>query len=152
MLKLLFYRERKKLNKLVIKNPLDEITLEMRPFVYKLNRKSENPWVGTVPTLYNNMKRKGVQFFQDKRSNFFKIMDGEWYFTWIGNKDQIRQNLFSCIDGRDKKSIGSILDEEVETWIQIQEIIPVNSEYPNDFPKYMEKYINYFRSIGYIAE
>lgn len=98
------------------------------------------------------MKRKGVQFFQDKRSNFFKIMDGEWYFTWIGNKDQIRQNLFSCIDGRDKKSIGSILDEEVETWIQIQEIIPVNSEYPNDFPKYMEKYINYFRSIGYIAE
>ncbi|MEK7339790.1 MAG: hypothetical protein WBD50_07545 [Candidatus Rhabdochlamydia sp.] len=154
-LKLLFYREKRKPNKLVIKNPPDEIALEMPSFVYQLNRKSENhegPWVGTVATLYNNVKRKGVQSLRDNRWNFFKIMDGGWYFTWIGNTDQIRQSLFSTIEGRDKESVGSISDEEIETWIQAQEIIPMDSQYPNDFPKYIKKHIDYFRSIGYIAE
>lgn len=78
-------------------------------------------------------------------------MDGGWHFTWIGDKDQIRQKLLD-IEGRDKESVDSISDEEIETWIQAQEAIPMDSQYPNDFPKYVEKHIDYFRSIGYIAE
>ncbi len=153
--KLFFYREKKKPNKLVIKNPPDAIALEMPLFIYQLNRKSEiheGRWVGTVATLYGNFKRKGVQFFRDNRYNFFKITDGGWHFTWIKDKDQIKQKLLSILEGRDKESVDSISDEEVETWIQAQEIIPMNSEYPNDFPKYMEKHIDYFKSIGYITE
>ena len=143
-LKLLLYREKRKPNKLVIKNPPDEIALEMPSFVYQLNRKSENqedPWVGTVVTLYNNIRKKGIQFFRDNRWDFFKIMDAGWCFTSVGNADQIKQNLFSAAEGK-----------EIDTWIQTQEIIPMDSSYPNDLPKYMEKHINYFRSIGYTAE
>lgn len=154
-LRLLLYREKRKPNKLVIKNPPDAIALEMPLFMYQLNRKSEmhgGRWIGTVATLYDQVKRKGVQFFRDNRGSFFQIMDGGWHFTWMGGKDRIRQKLLNVVEGRDKESVDSISDEEMETWIQAQEIIPVDSSYPNDFPKYMEKHIDYFRSIGYIAE
>ncbi|PWU15564.1 MAG: hypothetical protein C5B45_02270 [Chlamydiae bacterium] len=152
-LKLLFYREKRKPNKLVIKNPPDAIALEMPLFIYQLNRKEihADPWVGTVATLYDNVKRKGVQFFRDKRWDFFKVMDGGWHFTWIGDKNQIRQKLLDVEDSH-KENVDSISDEEIETWIQAQEIIPMDSQYPNDFPKYMKKHIDYFKSIGYIAE
>lgn len=155
MFKCLFYKETRKPKKLVIKNPPEAIALEMPLFIYQLNRKSElheGRWVGTVATLYKTVKRKGVQFFRDNRWNFFQIRDGGWHFTWMGGKDKIRQKLLSVVEGRDKESVDLLSDKEIETWIQAQEIIPIDGEYPNDFPEYMKKNMKHLKSIGFIAE
>lgn len=70
----------------------------------------------------------------------------------MGGKDKIRQKLLSVVEGRDKENVDLLSDKEIETWIQTQEIIPIDGEYPNDFPEYMKKNMKHLKSMGFIAE
>lgn len=131
------------------------VTLGMPLFVYQLNRTTpvlEGHWVGTVATLYKNVKKKGVQFFRNQRYNFFKIENGGWLFTWMGGKDKVRQKLLSVVEGREKEEVDKLSDEEIESRIPLSHAIPIDSPYPNDFPKYILDNMDYFKSIGFIAE
>lgn len=131
------------------------VAFDMPLFIFQLNRTSSilgGRWVGTVATLYRNVKKKGIQLFRDRRHSFFRVKNGGWHFTWMGGKEKIRQKLLSVVEGIEREEVDIISDEELELWMQSNPFIPIDSAYPNDFPRYIRNNIDYFRSIGFIAE
>ena len=124
------------------------IAFHMPWFIYQLNRKhnwdNNNEWVGTVATLYGNFKKKGAQFFREYRWFFPRVVKAGWHFTYMGGKNRVRQKLLSIIGG----SGNAISDEEMETWMQNQVIIPID----HTFPKYVRENIVFFESIDFIAK
>jgi beta-1,4-mannosyl-glycoprotein beta-1,4-N-acetylglucosaminyltransferase len=132
---------------------LDAVALEMPIFFFQLNRRTHTgetwgggPWIGTVATTYKKFSRHGAQYFRNKRAIFPRIYNGGWHFTWMGGKEKIRQKLCSVVEGREDGAQMS--DEEIDKWIQSHPVFPLDMNFPN----YVKKNEQYFRSIGFIAD
>ena len=136
---------------------------EMRISFYHLNRQTDfglscangpwvasitpkGPWIGTVITTYGVLIKFGVQYFRDSRWRFPRVHNGGWHFTWMGGKDKIRKKISSIVEG--DPNGGSISDEEIDRWIDMHPVVPVDES----FPKYMLKNFDYLKSIGFIAD
>lgn len=136
--------------------PLQGIAFGMSLYMFQLNRKANiygGKWTGTVATLYKNIKKKGVQHFRNNRCSFAVKPNAGWHFTWMGGKDMIKQKFLSVVEGRSREEVDRLSDEEIENLIeQNSVIIPIEGIFPNDFPKYIKENVEYFSSIGFIAE
>lgn len=132
------------------------VAFDMPLYIFHLNRRANihgGKMIVTVATLYKNIKKKGVQYFRDKRCSFSVIRNAGWHFTWMGGKDMIRQKFLSVVEGKSKEEVRELSEEKIQDIIELHPvIIPIDSPYPNDFPKYIRDNIDYFNFIGFIAE
>jgi beta-1,4-mannosyl-glycoprotein beta-1,4-N-acetylglucosaminyltransferase len=132
------------------------VVLGMPLYIFQINRRANmhgGKWAGTVATLYKNVKRKGIQYFRANRCGFSVIRNAGWHFTWMGGKDMIRQKFLSVVEGKSKEEVRELSEKKIQDIIKLHPvIIPIDSPYPNDFPKYIRDNIDYFNFIGFIAE
>lgn len=126
---------------------------EMPIYFYQLNRQTPNretwgggPWVGTVATTYEMFVKFGAQHFRSYRWKFPRIYNAGWHFTWMGGKDKVRMKMGSIVEG--SSNVENISDEEIDRWISCHPTVPIDSS----FPRYVQKNIDYLKSIGFIAD
>lgn len=120
---------------------------EMPLYFYHLNRCSSNPspWVGTVATTYEVLKKFSPQHFREYRWKFPKLLNAGWHFSWMGGKEKIRTKLCSVVEGNPNGE--SLSDEELDNWINCYPVIAIDET----FPRYVQEHQEYLKSIGFIA-
>ncbi|MGC1878720.1 MAG: hypothetical protein WA347_02740 [Rhabdochlamydiaceae bacterium] len=126
---------------------------EMPIYFFQLNRQTPNgetweggPWVGPVATTYGILTKFGPQHFRDYRWRFPRVYNSGWHFTWMGGRDKIRKKICSVVEGDPNGE--SVPDEEIDRWINGHPVVPIDES----FPIYVQKNLDYLRSIGFIAD
>lgn len=129
------------------KRNLSGIAFEMKFFRFQLNRtiKENLPWMGTVATTYEQLKKKKPQHFRDKRGEYFRFKDGGWHFTWMGGREKVREKMLSVVEGTD--DVSQFTDEGIDQWMLDFPVLPLDSS----FPSYILEHEAELRAKGFLA-
>jgi beta-1,4-mannosyl-glycoprotein beta-1,4-N-acetylglucosaminyltransferase len=65
--------------------------LKQLNYVYYLNNRSSEQWIGTFVGRWKSIKEKGLNYHRGNPTNFRE--DGGWHFTSMGGADQVRKKL-----------------------------------------------------------
>jgi beta-1,4-mannosyl-glycoprotein beta-1,4-N-acetylglucosaminyltransferase len=65
--------------------------LKQLNYVYYLNNRSSEQWIGTFVGKWKSIKEKGLNYHRGNPTNFRD--DGGWHFTSMGGAEQVRKKL-----------------------------------------------------------
>lgn len=72
----------------------DVFKLKQELYVYFLNNKSNQSWIGTIATKYKNIKNACLNHLRTKGKTVYTYVDdGGWHFTNMGGIEEIRRKL-----------------------------------------------------------
>ena len=127
---------------------LNAIGFEMTMYRFQLNRTAPeyNQWWGTVATTYDRVLKKSPQFYRDKREKLVGFKNAGWHFTWMGDRERIRQKMKSVVEGMD--DISDLTDESVDQWIGSVPAVRID----HSFPTYIRKHEQELKILGFIAD
>jgi beta-1,4-mannosyl-glycoprotein beta-1,4-N-acetylglucosaminyltransferase len=120
-------------------------------YVYYLNNRSSEAWMGTLATKYKNIKNKSVNHLDTPSIAIYTyIENGGWHFTNIGGAEKIKQKIESYGHQEfNTEKIKSMLDEQIK---HNKDFIGRNFKFwtdESDLPKYIldnkGKYKNLFK-------
>ena len=115
------------------------ITFEQDFFIYNLNQKLVEPWIGTVLTTTSFLKKQTTQWCRSNRINFPWIKNGGWHITYTGSAESIRHKIDSFAHQEFNVDKFKDLDYIQERMQLGQDLysrpFPVVRVSPNTFPK-----------------
>lgn len=133
--------------------------LEMRLFMYQMNRENFAGWSGGSKAVPYFILKKynpwGIKLFHHKHK-FNKIMNAGWHFNTMGGKTKalykwlLTGPLYSNEEAL--KELGrnpDLLQQSYQGQVDSNTVpVPID----NSFPKYLLDNLEYFKAIGWIAE
>lgn len=146
-------RKRIRENKLVC-------SLDMRLFMFQLNRENPMGWLGgskAVPYwLVKKYSPWGIKIFHHSHNNLHIVRNAGWHFNTIGDKEWCLNKWLSVgplYDAepylQDLKKNEAELEKVYQHHVNSQTSpIPIDST----FPKHIVENLDYYSSIGWIAE
>ena len=70
--------------------------MRQKVYAYYFNNRSDEPWAGTLVTIYKNIKNACLNHLRTPRKTpYIHLRNGGWHFTNMGGADQIRKKLES---------------------------------------------------------
>lgn len=133
--------------------------LHMRLFMYQMNRENFMGWWGGSKAapywIVKKYKPWGIKLFHHTHSPY-KILNAGWHFNTMGGKEKALEKWVNTGPlyhneeflnelGKDKNKLENSYLEQVQS-----NTVPVPID--TSYPKYFLENLNYFRSLGWIAE
>lgn len=147
------YRDQKK-HKKTNDIKANMVTLDMPNFSCQLNRTAETRWIGPAKAVpywvLSVLSVDDIHLFHHKHSDLFVMQNAGWHFNTMGDwKAAIDKWLCHNVDFAN----SGIIDEEAlkknyNDFLLRHKPIPVDES----FPKLVRENLNYYKSIGWIAD
>lgn len=106
------------------------LSIHMYMFQYSLDHMFVNePWVGTVLTTVDIVKKWSVNYFRDHRWKFPVIQFAGWHLSSFGDEKMVLNKMKTfahALDDNDHKHLQT--EENIKTWIQEGKFIDGKTE------------------------
>lgn len=143
----------------IIRDRLDQgclgLTLEEKIYFFQLNRQTpshlswdNDVWFGTVATTYEQFAKNGAEAMrvQGRTQALEKIYNAGWHFTYMGNLETVKAKLQSFSHGDGDTS--QFTEEAFQQSLNSHPAVSVDET----FPQYVRDHLDYYKSIGFIAD
>lgn len=129
------------------------VALDLTNYSVQLNRTATTRWTGPVKgTRYwvvAQLTPEKLRLLHQFEPDLFTIQNAGWHFNTMGDFERALLKWQSCstsyhLDGRSREE----LIQDYNNFMARHRPVPIDES----FPKYIREHVDYYRSIGWIAE
>lgn len=123
-----------------------------RAFYYKLNFLYQEDWMGSRICTWNHLKSITVDQLRQDHKNSYKIEQGGWHFSFLGNAENFKLKLASYehTENNTEANIANA-EEKIEKGIDPlnrgmkYKAVPIDESYPEYIQNNQEKYSEFIK-------